>query len=156
MFNRFRRFLTRQDKRKNNAYITVEETEMDSELKNRIYKLENNAKILAQELQRKYVIQFKEQGKPNLKIWVHRDIDGDEIKDITFNRFFEKEYRSLVAINFDYEDNDDIFVTYIQLWYYHGGYKKGQGNLYNSSIHNLKEEIEEVLNDLLADKDSFK
>ncbi|QJX80341.1 hypothetical protein [Priestia megaterium] len=156
MFNRFRRFLTKQDKKENDAYITVEENEMDSELKNRIYKLENYAKSLTQELQRKYAIQFKEQGKSNLKIWVYRDIDGDEIKDITFNRFFEKEYRSLVAINFDYEDNDDIFITYIELWYYHRGHKKGQGTLYDSSIYNLKREIEDLLNELLADKDSFK
>ncbi|NGY88693.1 hypothetical protein F6Y05_37550 [Bacillus megaterium] len=156
MFNRFRRFLTKQDKKESNAYITVEENEMDSELRNRIYKLENLAKGLTQELQRKYSLQFKKQGKPNLKIWVHRDIDGDEIKDLTLNRFSEKEYRSLVAINFDYEDNDDIFVTYIQLWYYHGGYNKGQGTLYNSFTYNLKGVIEKLLNDLLADKESFK
>jgi len=157
MFNILKMLFSNQnDKDKDNdAYITVQENEMDSELRNKIFKLENSAKGLTQELQRKYAPQFKNSGKHNLKVWVHRDIDGDEIELLTLEGFFTKEYRSVVAINFDREDSDDDFVTYIQLWYYFGGYRKGEGTLYNSAKRNLKADIEEILNEILTDKNGI-
>jgi hypothetical protein len=155
MFNILKMLFSNQDDKDNNVYIAVQEDEMDSELRNRIFKLENLAKGLTQELQRKYAPQFKDSGKPNLKVWVHRDIDGDEIELLTLERFFTKEYRAVVAINFDREDSDGDFVTYIQLWYYFGGYRKGEGTLYNSATRNLKADIEEVLNEILTNKNSI-
>ncbi|MED4285200.1 hypothetical protein P4679_25095 [Priestia megaterium] len=58
MFNILKMLFSNQndkDKDKDNdAYITVQENEMDSELRNKIFKLENSAKGLTQEIQRKY------------------------------------------------------------------------------------------------------
>jgi len=155
MFNILKTLFSNQNDKDNDAYITVQENEMDTELRNKIFKLENSAKALTQEIQRKYASQFKNSGKDNLKVWIHRDIDGDEIEFLTLERFFTKEYRSMVAINFDGEDSDDDFVTYIQLWYYFGGYRKGEGTLYNSAKRNLKADIEEVLNEILSDKNGI-
>ncbi|WP_456363551.1 hypothetical protein [Priestia aryabhattai] len=151
MFNVLKKLFTssRNDKY-DNSYISVSENEMNSQLRTKIIELENLGKIYSDELQKEYAKRFKESGMGNLKVWLHRDIDGDEIEILTSERFFEKEYRSMVAINFNSNDNGNDFVTYLQLWYYFGGYKKGEGTLYNTSERDLKMDIEKILKVILS------
>lgn len=151
MFNVLKKLFTSSTNNKHDdSYILVPENEMNSQLRTKIIELENLGKRYSNELQKVYAKRFEESGMKNLKVWLHRDIDGDEIEILTAERFFEKEYRSIVAINFDSNDNGNDFVTYLQLWYYYGGYKKGEGTLYNSSKSDLKMDIEKILKEILS------
>ncbi|GAB1776479.1 hypothetical protein PMEGAS67_19560 [Priestia megaterium] len=79
-----------------------------------------------------------------------RDIDGDQLPNLSSKQCLEKEYRSQVAINFDgFTDEEDAYVHYIQLWYYFSGYFKGTGTLYDLSKNRLEADIEEKLEELL-------
>ncbi len=79
-----------------------------------------------------------------------RDIDGDQLPNLSSEQCLEKEYRSQVGINFDgFTDEEDAYVHYIQLWYYFSGYFKGTGTLYDLSKNHLEADIEEKLEELL-------
>lgn len=153
MFNVLKKLFTRSESDSyNDSYISVPENEMNSQLRTQIIELENLGTAYSEELQKEYTKRFEENGMANLRVWLHRDIDGDEIEILTSERFFEKEYRSMVAINFVSNDNDNDFVTYTQLWYYYGGFKKGEGTLYNLSKCDLKIDIEKVLKAILSNE----
>ncbi|MGF9966913.1 hypothetical protein [Bacillus rhizoplanae] len=129
-------------------YLSFPESEMNEELKRKIVELESLGKQLGKVLQRKYASVFESQGKQNLRIWVCRDIDGDENENLTTEQCFEKEYRSQLVIDYD-GHNHDFYAYYIELWYYFGGYFRGSGTLYDFSNNDLETEIEEALKMLL-------
>ncbi|MCS0673359.1 hypothetical protein [Cytobacillus firmus] len=55
--------------------------------------------------------------KQNLRIWVCRNIDGDELKELSSEKCLEKEYRSQIVIDFDDDTvEDDEYADIIQLW----------------------------------------
>ncbi len=113
-------------------------------------KLEEAGEAYSKSLQHKYRNKFEHDGKQNLKIWVCRDIDGDQLPNLSSEQCLEKEYRSQVAINFDgFTDEEDAYVYYIQLWYYFGGYFKGSGTLYDLSKNYLEADIEEKIEEIL-------
>ncbi|MDR4927751.1 hypothetical protein [Peribacillus simplex] len=133
--------------------VCVPESEINEELKRKIVQLESFGEQLGKVLQKKYEDVFESQGKQNLRIWVCRDIDGDEKDDLTSEKCFEKEYRSQIVIDFDGPkfEGDEFYAYYIELWYYYGGFFKGSGSgtLYDLSNNDLETEIEEGLKILL-------
>jgi hypothetical protein len=147
----FRKFF-KKDKQDDidKMYICVPENEINEELKRKIIQLESLGEQLGKVLQRKYESVFESQGKLNLRIWVCRDIDGDEEYDLTSERCLEKEYRSQIARDYDGQKfDDDFYANTIELWYYFGGYFKGSGTLFDLSSNDLETEIEESLKMLL-------
>ena len=131
-------------------YVFVSESEINEELKRNIVELERLGDKWSKNLQRKYVNIFESQGKQNLRIWVCRDIDGDEKEDLTSECFLEKEYRSQIAIDYDGPKfDDDFYADTIELWYFFGGYSEGSGTLYDLSKNDLEKDIEEALRKLL-------
>jgi hypothetical protein len=143
-------FMDKQDQEADDKYILVPESEINETLKRDIVKLEEVGEAYCKSLQHKYRSKFERDGKQNLKIWVCRDIDGDQLPNLSSKQRLEKEYRSQVAINFDgFTDEEDAYVHYIQLWYYFSGYFKGTGTLYDLSKNRLEADIEEKLEELL-------
>jgi actin-related protein len=143
-------FMDKQDQETDDKYILVPESEMNENLKRDIVKLEEVGEAYSENLQHKYRNKFERDGKHNLKIWVCRDIDGDQLPNLSSEQCLEKEYRSQVAINFDgFTDEEDAYVHYIQLWYYFSGYFKGTGTLYDLSKNHLEADIEEKLKGIL-------
>lgn len=134
-------------------YLSVLKIEMNEELNRKIVELESLGEQLGEVLQRKYASVFESQGKQNLRIWVCRDIDGDENENLTTEQCFEKEYRSQLVIDYDGPiskfEGDDFYAYYIELWYYFGGYFRGTGTLYDLSNNDLETETEETLKMLL-------
>lgn len=128
------------------AFVPVNE-----ELKRNIIKLEMVGEELGKVLQRKYANKFKRKGKQNLRIWICRDIDGDEITDITSQKCLELEYRSQIAIDYDGPQYDeDIYADTIELWHFSDVIKgKAYGTIYNLTKCNLETEIEATLIKLL-------
>lgn len=128
-------------------YLSIPYNEINKDLKERIMELEKRGEEWSKTLQGKYTNEFRSQGKQNLKIWVCRDIDGDQLEDLTSEYCLEKEYRSQIAIDFDDQtsERDDFYVHYINLWYYFGGHIKGSGTLYNVSKRSIELDIEEAL-----------
>ncbi|MEX6703184.1 hypothetical protein ABS315_26935 [Peribacillus frigoritolerans] len=102
-------------------------------------------------LQRKYASKFESEGKQNLRIWICRDIDGDEITDITSQKCLELEYRSQIAIEYDGPQYDeDFYADTIELWHFSDVIKgKAYGTIYNLTKCNLETEIEATLIKLL-------
>ncbi|MGP1908355.1 hypothetical protein ACTSEZ_09280 [Metabacillus sp. JX24] len=156
MFDRLRRlFKSRSKPLLNEKYISVPESEFNEELKKRIANIEREAEKLSSFLQKEYSGEFAERGIPNLKIWVCRDIDGDEMDHLTSENCFEKEYRSLIAIDHSGPKiDDDICAGTIELWYYFGGYFKGKGSLYGLSKDEMEKDVEQTLQVLLEDMNS--
>jgi hypothetical protein len=143
-------FMDKQDQEADDKYILVPESEINETLKRDIVKLEEVGETYCKSLQHKYRSKFERDGKQNLKVWVCRDIDGDQLPNLSSKQCLEKEYRSQVAINFDgFTDEEDAYVHYIQLWYYFSGYFKGTGTLYDLSKNRLEADIEEKLEELL-------
>jgi actin-related protein len=143
-------FMDKKDQETDDKYILVPESEMNENLKRDIVKLEEVGDAYSENLQHKYKNKFERDGKQNLKIWVCRDIDGDQLPNLSSEQCLEKEYRSQVAINFDgFTDEEDAYVHYIQLWYYFSGYFKGTGTLYDLSKNHLEADIEEKLKGIL-------
>jgi hypothetical protein len=143
-------FMDKQDQEADDKYILVPESEINETLKRDIVKLEEVGEAYCKSLQHKYRSKFERDGKQNLKVWVCRDIDGDQLPNLSSKQCLEKEYRSQVAINFDgFTDEEDAYVHYIQLWYYFSGYFKGTGTLYDLSKNRLEADIEEKLEELL-------
>jgi hypothetical protein len=131
-------------------YVFVSESEINEELKRNIVELERLGDEWSKVLQRKYANIFESQGKQNLRIWVCRDIDGEEEEDLTSERCLEKEYRSQISIDYDGPNfDDDWYADTIKLWYYFGGYFKSSGTLYDFSKNDLETDIEEALKMLL-------
>jgi hypothetical protein len=142
--------MDKQDQEADDKYILVPESEINETLKRDIVKLEEVGEAYCKSLQHKYRSKFERDGKQNLKVWVCRDIDGDQLPNLSSKQCLEKEYRSQVAINFDgFTDEEDAYVHYIQLWYYFSGYFKGTGTLYDLSKNRLEADIEEKLEELL-------
>ena len=138
-------FFTRYFKDKQNEkYQLVLEREFNQNLKDKIYSIEKSAEEIGLELQREYQPIFNN-NKENLSIFVRRDIDGDVDSHLTSKQAFCKEYRSELVISFKDPnigtDEEDLYIPPILLWYYYGGYKKGNGTLYNSSVTELKNEV---------------
>jgi hypothetical protein len=128
-------------------YVNVPEVRVNEELKRSVIELERLAEQWGKALQRKYANSFENQGKQNLRIWVCRDIDGDELKELSSEKCLEKEYRSQIVIDFDDDTvEDDEYADSIQLWYYYGG---GAGTIYDITKNNLVKDIEVVLKTLL-------
>jgi len=143
-------FIDKQDHETNDKYISVPESAINENFKKDIVKLEEIGEAYCKSLQQKYNSKFERYGKQNLKIWVCRGIDGDQLPNLRSEQCLEKEYRSQVAINFDgFTDEEDAYVHYIQLWYYFGGYFKGTGALYDLSKNHLEADIEEKLEEIL-------
>ncbi|MBQ4866836.1 hypothetical protein IHQ11_10045 [Priestia megaterium] len=151
MFDKLKKlFMDKQDQEADDKYILVPESEINETLKRDIVKLEEVGETYCKSLQHKYRSKFERDGKQNLKVWVCRDIDGDQLSNLSSKQCLEKEYRSQVAINFDgFTDEEDAYVHYIQLWYYFSGYFKGTGTLYDLSKNRLEADIEEKLEELL-------
>lgn len=151
MFDKLKKlFIDKQDQETDDKYILVPESEINENLKRDIVKLEEIGEAYCKSLQHKYRNKFVLDGKQNLKIWVCRDIDGDQLPNLSSEQCLEKEYRSQVAINFDgFTGEEDAYVHYIQLWYYFGGYFKGTGTLYDLSKNHLEADIEEKLEEIL-------
>ncbi|MED0904113.1 hypothetical protein [Bacillus nitratireducens] len=152
MFDKLKR-LFKKDKEndlEDERYILISESELNEELKRKIVELERLGSEYSKVLQKKYINEFERKGKRNLKIWVNRDIDGDEIEDLNSEKCLEKEYRSEIIIDFnDVTVEDDEYAEFIQLWYYYGGYFKSTGTLYDTSRNNLETDIETALQTLL-------
>ncbi|MGG0745159.1 hypothetical protein ABE088_17790 [Priestia megaterium] len=151
MFDKLKKlFMDKQDQEADDKYILVPESEINETLKRDIVKLEEVGEAYCKSLQHKYRSKFERDGKQNLKVWVCRDIDGDQLPNLSSEQCLEKEYRSQVAINFDgFTDEEDAYVHYIQLWYYFGGYFKGSGTLYDLSKNYLDADIEEKIEEIL-------
>ncbi|KOP73883.1 hypothetical protein CN367_14700 [Priestia megaterium] len=151
MFDKLKKlFMDKQDQEADDKYILVPESEINETLKRDIVKLEEVGEAYCKSLQHKYRSKFERDGKQNLKIWVCRDIDGDQLPNLSSEQCLEKEYRSQIAINFDgFTDEEDAYVYYIQLWYYFGGYFKGSGTLYDLSKNYLDADIEEKIEEIL-------
>lgn len=148
MFDKFKK-LFKQDEQ-NKRYVLVPESEINEELKKNIVELEKLGEELSMVFQRKYANPFKNQGKVNFRIWISRDIDGDEIDGLTSEQCLEKEYRSQIVIDFDDDTvDDDELPDYIELWYYFGGYFEGSGSLYDLIKNNLETDIEVSLRNRL-------
>ncbi|MFJ7755889.1 hypothetical protein ACQKGI_21865 [Peribacillus muralis] len=127
--------------------LIVPKSEVNEELKSNIIELERLAEQWGKVLQRKYAIAFENKGKLNLRIWVCRDIDGDELEELSSENCLEKEYRSQILIDFDDDTvEDDEYADIIQLWYYYGG---GTGTIYDITKNNLVKDIELGLETLL-------
>ncbi|MCF8888730.1 hypothetical protein ACQKGA_21930 [Priestia megaterium] len=151
MFDKLKKlFMDKQDQETDDKYILVPESEINENLKRDIVKLEEVGEAYCKSLQHKYRNKFEREDKQNLKIWVCRDIDGDQLPNLSSEQCLEKEYRSQVAINFEgFTDEEDAYVHYIQLWYSFSGYFKGTGTLYDLSKNHLEADIEEKLEELL-------
>jgi hypothetical protein len=151
LLDKFRRLFKKAEKNEiDEKYVFIPEIEINEELKRNIVELEKLGEEWGKVLQRKYVDVFESQGKLNLRIWICRDIDGDEIEDLTSEKCLEKEYRSQIAIDYDGPKfDDDFYADTIELWYYFGGYFKGSGTLYDLSKNDLETDIEETLKTLL-------
>ncbi|MED3870417.1 hypothetical protein P4574_15595, partial [Priestia megaterium] len=102
MFDKLKKlFMDKQDQEADDKYILVPESEINETLKRDIVKLEEVGETYCKSLQHKYRSKFERDGKQNLKVWVCRDIDGDQLPNLSSKQCLEKEYRSQVAINFD-------------------------------------------------------
>ena len=151
LLDKFRKFFKKDRQEEiDEKYVLVSESEINEELKRNIVELERLGDEWSKVLQRKYRDIFESQGKQNLRIWVCRDIDGDEEEDLTSERCLEKEYRSQISIDYDGPKfDDDFYADTIELWYYFGGYSEGSGAVYALSKNDLEKDIEEALKKLL-------
>ncbi|MEO2076628.1 MAG: hypothetical protein ABGX20_14760 [Bacillus sp. (in: firmicutes)] len=148
MLNRIWQFFKKDNQEmEDSRNVFVPQSGVNEELKRNIIELERLAEQWGKDLQRKYKSAFENQGKQNLRIWVCRDIDGDESNELTSENCLEKEYRSQIVIDFDDDSvEDDEYADIIQLWYYYGG---GTGTLYDITKNSLVEDMEVGLKTLL-------
>jgi len=144
-------FFKRKKNKDDNKYILIPESRINEELKPEIVNLEKLAEKYALAFQEAYKEAFSLNNKQNLRIWVCRDVDGDELQDLSYNDCLEKDYRSKVAIDYEGAKFDDEFYAHdIDLWYYFTGYVKGSGTLYNYKEYDLHKVIESALKELLT------
>ncbi|PFG13523.1 hypothetical protein [Bacillus sp. es.036] len=148
MFRRIRN--SEKESNIENSYVEVPQSDISEELKKNIIELEQLAIKFCTDLQRDYVKCFEERGKKNLILWVARDIDGDELEKLTYERCLEKEYRSQIVIDYDGPKlNEEFYAETFELWYYFGDYKKGTGTLYDLKNNDLKSSLQKILQELL-------
>ncbi|MYL65478.1 hypothetical protein GLW07_19140 [Bacillus hwajinpoensis] len=148
MFRRIRN--SEKESNIENSYVEVPQSDIREELKKYIIELEQLAIKLCTDLQRDYVKCFDERGKKNLKLWVARDIDGDELEKLTYERCLEKEYRSQIVIDYNGPKlNEEFYAETFELWYYFGDCKKGTGTLYDLKNNDLKSSLQKILQELL-------
>lgn len=134
----------------NTPYVGIPDTAFDEKLKREIQEVEAYAEEVAKSLQKIYSKEFEKKNRKNLKIYLERNIDGDEVEGISSDNAFEKEYRSFLAVEYDDFDDDEQYEDIdVPLWYYFGGYRHGTGTLYKLTQDNLKREMEETLKELL-------
>jgi hypothetical protein len=146
-----RNFFKQKKNKDDNKHVPIPESHINEDLKVEITNLEKLADKHALTLQEEYKDAFALNNKQNLKIWVCRDIDGDELAYLSYNNSLEKEYRSRVVIDYDGAKYDEEFYAYdMYLWYYYTGYFKGSGTLYNYKEYDLHKEIESALKELLT------
>ncbi|MBK5463007.1 hypothetical protein [Peribacillus sp. TH27] len=152
MFDKFKRYYKKDKKEEiDDKYLFIPKDEINEGLKRNIIKLERLGNELSKVLQVEYSNEFERQGKSNLKIWVCRDIDGDEINELTSDSCLELEYRSQIAIDYEGPKNDeDFYADALPLWSY--GCCKASGTLYDISKDDLETYIEEILIELLEFK----
>ena len=113
-------------------YVGIPDTDFDEKLKKEIRALENYAEEVAETLQKKYTEEFKKKNRINLKVYLDRNIDGDEVEDISSDNAFEKEYRSILAVEYnDFEGDEQYEDIDISLWYYFGGYRMERAHFIN-------------------------
>lgn len=131
-------------------YVGIPDTTFDEKLKREIQALERYAEEVAKSLQKKYAEEFEKKNRKNLKVYLDRNIDGDEVEGISSDNAFKKEYRSILAVEYDdFKDDEQYEDIDISVWYYFGGYRHGTGTLYKLAQDNLEMEMEEALKELL-------
>lgn len=152
LFNKLKNFFwSNQRDEETDRYIIVQNEEINEDLKQHINALERLGERYSKDLESEYKSKFESDGKKNLKVWVCRDIDGDQIQGLTSDQCLEGEYRSQIAINYDgFTDEEDAYVYYIQLWGCSRG-RKSIGGLYDLSKYDLKKEIEDTLSEVLKE-----
>lgn len=152
LFNKLKKiFLSKQQNEEKNRYIIVQNDEINEDLKQHINALEKLGERYSKDLENEYKSKFESDGKKNLKIWVCRDIDGDQMPGLTSDQCLEGEYRSQIAINYDgFTDEEDAYVYYIKLWGCSRG-RKSIGGFYDLSKYDLKKEIEDTLSEVLKE-----
>ncbi|MFQ3546098.1 hypothetical protein Q7A53_18610, partial [Halobacillus rhizosphaerae] len=69
----------KKDTKDNDPYIAVPQKDINRSMKEKIRDLEELAEELCPDLTKKYELEFEHHQMKNLKIWVVRDIDGDEL-----------------------------------------------------------------------------
>ncbi|WP_279620749.1 hypothetical protein NQ126_006620 [Priestia megaterium] len=153
MFNIFKLLFTAKKRDKvSDEYVKVPANEINEDLKSHVIALEKLGEKYSEVIQKEYTSKFECNEKKNLKIWICRDIDGDQLPELTSNHCLEVEYRSQVAINFEgFTDEEDAYVYYIQLWYYFRGGRKGIGTLYDLSKCDLEAHIKNQLEVILRE-----
>lgn len=150
MLDKFKNLLKKnQQNEELDGYIGIPKNEINQELKIKIIKLEKLGEEISNTLQKRYVNEFEKQEKKELRIWVCRDIDGDELQSLTVENCFDLEYRSQIAIDFIGQKYDEEFyASTIYLWHYFKGVKVS-GTLYDLSNNDLEVAIENELIRLL-------
>ncbi|SDI14895.1 hypothetical protein SAMN04487975_11285 [Planococcus glaciei] len=146
----FKKFFNRQPQSLNDQYRGIPDDSFDQELKNKIHQLEHYAEEVGKSLQNKYAEDFQRKTGKILRVWIQRDIDGDLNAGLSAENAFEKEYRSLIAIDWETSEMDEELEGIdIPLWYYFGGYRQGTGTIYNLSQEKLELEIVNAIEELL-------
>lgn len=82
---------------KDGQYLEIK----NEQLKQKIMELESISEDICSKYQKIYEERFAQNGKLNLKLSIKRDIDGDELEELTSKNCLEYEYRS--EINFEYD-----------------------------------------------------
>ncbi|PFR80959.1 hypothetical protein CN936_26330 [Bacillus cereus] len=139
---------------KDEQYLEIKNEQINEQLKQKIMELESISEDICSKYQKIYEERFAQKGKLNLKQSIKRDIDGDELEELTSKNCLEYEYRS--EINFEYDASKSWEVCTISLWYYYQGYRKSSsiGTLYSGTINELEEEVKATLEELLHSEDN--
>lgn len=150
MLEKFK-WLFKKDEENNSEdnYLLVPENKINEELKSEIIGLERLGAECSRAFQEEYTNLFERKGKSNLRTFIWRDVDGDEIEDDTSERCLEKEYCSQIIFEYDGVDEDISFGSAILLWYYFGGYFKSSGTIFNGTRSDLETDIKLALKSLL-------
>ncbi|MEK4752636.1 hypothetical protein MKX72_09080 [Priestia sp. FSL R5-0597] len=83
MFNKFKLLFTaKQQDEASDRYVEVPANEINEDLKSHIIALEKLGGKYSEAIEKEYTSKFECNGKKNLKIWVCRDIDGDQLPDL--------------------------------------------------------------------------
>ncbi|ADY22272.1 hypothetical protein P4U05_05110 [Bacillus paranthracis] len=155
MFKWFQKENNKGNEGEDGQYLEIKNEQINEQLKQKIMELENLSEDICSKYQKIYEERFVQKGKLNLKLSIIRDIDGDELEELTSNNCLEYEYRS--EINFECDALKTEEVCTILLWYYYKGYRKSSniGTLYSGTINELEEEVKTILEELLHSKDNY-
>lgn len=147
---RFKKFFNRQPQSLNDQYRGIPDDSFDQVLKYKIHQLELFAEEVGKSLQSKYAVDFHRKTREILRVRLQRDIDGDLDAGLSAENAFEKEYRSLLAVDWGTSEMDEELEGIdIPLWHYFGGYRQGTGTIYNLSQEKLELEIVNAIEELL-------